>query len=50
MEIKPTRTLALEHEEQLLNYLKAIDIEVDLLLNLGPKIEIKRHFFDNYRK
>ena len=50
VEIKATRTLALEHEAQLLNYLKATDIEVGLLLNYGPKPEIKRKVFDNLRK
>ena len=50
VEIKATRTLALEHEAQLLNYLKATDIEVGLLLNFGPKPEIKRKVFDNNRK
>jgi GxxExxY protein len=37
-------------EAQLLNYLKATDIEVGLLLNFGPKPQIKRKAFDNYRK
>ena len=50
VEIKATRTLALEHEAQLLNYLKATNIEVGLLLNFGPKPEIKRKVFDNNRK
>ncbi len=50
VEIKATRTLALEHEAQLLNYLKATNIEVGLLLNYGPKPEIKRKVFDNFRK
>jgi len=31
-----------ENEAQLLNYLKATEIEVGLLLNFGPKPEIKR--------
>lgn len=44
------RNLALEHEAQLLNYLKATDKEVGLLLNFGPKPEIKRKVFDNIRK
>ena len=42
VEIKATRNLALENEAQLLNYLKATDKEVGLLLNFGPKPEIKR--------
>ncbi len=50
VEIKATRTLVLEHEAQLLNYLKATDIEVGLLLNFGPKPQIKRKVFDNNRK
>ena len=50
LEIKATRSLILEHEAQLLNYLKATDIEVGLLLNFGPKPEIKRKVFDNFRK
>ena len=50
VEIKATKTLAKEHEAQLLNYLKATDIEVGLLLNFGPKPEIRRKAFDNLRK
>ena len=50
VEIKASKKLALEHEAQLLNYLKATDIEVGLLLNFGPKPEIKRKVFDNFRK
>jgi GxxExxY protein len=50
VEIKAARTLALEHEAQLLNYLKATDYEIGLLLNFGPKPEIKRKDFDNSRK
>ncbi|MGB6012925.1 MAG: GxxExxY protein [Desulfobacterales bacterium] len=50
IEIKASRNLALENEAQLLNYLKATDKEVGLLLNFGPKPEIKRKVFDNLRK
>ncbi len=50
VEIKASRNLALEHEAQLLNYLKATDIEVGLLLNYGPKPEIKRKVMDNHKK
>ena len=50
VEIKAAKKLALEHEAQLLNYLKATNIEVGLLLNFGPKPEIKRKVFDNFRK
>ena len=50
VEIKAARGLAEEHEAQLLNYLKATDMEVGLLLNFGPKPEIRRKAFDNARK
>lgn len=36
--------------KQLLNYLKATKMEVSLLLNFGPKPEVKRKAFDNARK
>ena len=50
VEIKAVRNLASENEAQLLNYLKATDKEVGLLLNFGPEPEIKRKVFDNLRK
>ena len=50
VEIKAARNLGLDNEAQLLNYLKATDKEVGLLLNFGPKPEIKRKVFDNFRK
>jgi GxxExxY protein len=39
-----------EHEFQLINYLKATNIEVGLLLNFGKKPEFKRKIFTNKRK
>jgi len=42
VEIKATRSLSVSHEAQLLNYLKATEIEVGLLLNFGPNAEVKR--------
>lgn len=50
VEIKASKNLVVENEAQLLNYLKATNIEVGLLLNFGPKPEVKRKIFDNYRK
>lgn len=50
VEIKATKRLVEENEAQLLNYLKATDIEVGLLLNFGPKPEVRRKAFDNVRK
>lgn len=50
VEIKAAKNLAFENEAQLLNYLKATDIEVGLLLNFGPEPKVKRKVFDNVRK
>jgi GxxExxY protein len=50
LEIKAVKKLIVEHEGQLLNYLKATDIEVGLLLNFGVKPEFRRKAFDNTRK
>jgi len=50
VEVKAARALSDAHEAQLLNYLKATRYEVGLLLNFGPKPEIKRKIYDNERK
>lgn len=39
-----------EHEYQLLNYLKATEIEVGLLFSFGKKPNFKRKIFTNDRK
>ena len=39
-----------EHETQLLNYLKATEIEVGLLLSFGKEATFKRKIFTNDRK
>ena len=50
IELKAAKKIAEDHHAQLLNYLKATDMEVGLLLNFGPKPEISRKVFDNFRK
>jgi GxxExxY protein len=50
VELKAARQLADDHEAQLLNYLKATPYEVGLLLNFGPKPDLKRKAYDNSRK
>ena len=50
VELKASNALAGENEAQLLNYLKASNIEVGLLLNFGPKPEVRRKAFDNIKK
>ena len=50
VEIKAKKYLMSEDEAQLLNYLKATDKEVGLLINFGPKPELTRKVFDNSKK
>ena len=50
LELKAAETLCEQHELQLINYLKATDIEVGLLLNFGKKPEVKRKIFSNNLK
>src|SRR5205809_5897000 len=50
LELKAARTLDPSHQAQLLNYLRATEIEVGLLLNFGIRPEFKRLIFDNPRK
>jgi GxxExxY protein len=50
LELKAARCLNARHRAQLLNYLRATEIEVGLLLNFGLKPEFKRLVFDNSRK
>jgi GxxExxY protein len=50
LEWKAVEDLSSAHEAQLLNYLKATQIELGLLLNFGPKLKIKRLVFSNERK
>ncbi|WP_163381075.1 GxxExxY protein [Cyclobacterium sp. SYSU L10401] len=47
VEIKAAEGLREEHECQLINYLKATEIEVGLLLNFGKKPQFKRKIFTN---
>ena len=50
LELKAVEYLLEEHELQLINYLKATNIEIGLLLNFGKKPEIRRKIFTNDRK
>lgn len=47
VELKAAESLCEEHEIQLINYLKATEMEVGLLLNFGKKPQIKRKVFSN---
>lgn len=46
-ELKAERSLCPEHEAQLLNYLKATEIELGMLLNFGETPQFKRKVFSN---
>lgn len=50
VELKACDTLVKSQYAQTLNYLKATNIEIGLLLNFGEKPEIKRLIFTNNRK
>jgi len=50
LELKAADALVEENELQLINYLKATDKEVGLLLNFGKRPEIRRKIFTNDKK
>lgn len=50
LELKSVDKLIDAHDAQLLNYLKATEIEVGLLLNFGREAEFRRKIYDNPRK
>ncbi len=46
LELKAVKQLSEIHEAQLVNYLKATGIEIGLLINFGPSVEVKRKILD----
>jgi GxxExxY protein len=50
IELKAGRALDSAHEAQLLNYLRATEIEVGILFGFGIRPEFKRLAYDNRRK
>ncbi|MFT6210207.1 MAG: GxxExxY protein [Bacteroidia bacterium] len=50
IELKAVEGISERHEAQLINYLRATEMEVGLLLNFGKKPEYKRKVFSNHRK
>ena len=49
IELKAVKSIAREHQAQLINYLKATGIEVGLLINFGtPNLEYRRFTRKNY--
>ncbi|MGH9410579.1 MAG: GxxExxY protein [Vicinamibacterales bacterium] len=50
IEVKSCSALEPRHRAQTMNYLRASDLEVALLLNFGPKRDFQRLIFTNDRK
>lgn len=46
IELKTAEAISKAHEAQLINYLKASEIEIGLLLNFGKRPEISRKIFN----
>lgn len=47
LELKAAKSICRKHELQLINYLRATDSEVGLLLNFGNKPQFKRKIYTN---
>jgi GxxExxY protein len=50
VELKAAEKLCEAHEYQLINYLKATEIDIGLLLNFGKKPDVKRKIFTDRLK
>lgn len=50
LELKAAESIIPEFENQLINYLKATEMEVGFLLNFGPRPTFSRKVFENKRK
>lgn len=50
LELKAADGIVKDFENQILNYFRATDCEVGLLLNFGKKPEFKRKIYENNRK
>jgi GxxExxY protein len=50
LELKTAEMIVAAHESQVINYLRATSIELGLILNFGPKPQVRRLLLDNVRK
>jgi GxxExxY protein len=50
VEVKSVSRIMVEHESQLVNYLKATGIDHGLLINFGPSVEVKHKYREYKRK
>ncbi len=50
VELKTADQIVAAHESQVLNYLRSTALELGLILNFGPKPQVRRLLLDNSRK
>jgi GxxExxY protein len=50
LELKTAEQIIAAHASQVLNYLRSTDLELGLILNFGPKPQVRRLLLDNSRK
>lgn len=50
LELKTAEQIIAVHEAQVLNYLRSTSIELGVILNFGPKPQVRRLLLDNSRK
>ncbi len=50
LELKAAKAIDLAFEKQTMNYLRATNLEVALILNFGPSAQFRRLVFENARK
>ena len=50
LELKTAEQIVAAHESQVLNYLRSTALELGIILNFGPKPQVRRLLLDNSRK
>lgn len=50
LELKTAEAIIAAHESQVINYLRSTSLELGLILNFGPKPQVRRILLDNGRK
>jgi GxxExxY protein len=50
LELKTAEKIIPAHEAQVLNYLRSTSLKLGLILNFGPKAQVRRLLLDNARK
>lgn len=50
LELKTAEQIVAAHESQVLNYLRSTALELGLILNFGPRPQLRRLLLDNSRK